>query len=87
MKVANITYCYSIKVGITEMVKEKINKSTVVVCEVLKPIEILTIIKYSQFLLETCIAVDTCMHGKQQNLMSFAIAAVNYNSKVIITMK
>jgi hypothetical protein len=41
------------------MVKEKINKSAVVVCEVLKPIKILTIIEYHQLLLETFIAVDT----------------------------
>ena len=67
IKVANkirITYSYSIKVGVTEMVKEKINKSAVVVGEVLKPIKILTIIEHHQLLLETFVAVDTCMYGK-----------------------
>ena len=52
-------YSYSIKVGVFKVIKEKINKSTVVVCEVLKPIKILTTIEYCQLLLETCIAVDT----------------------------
>ena len=70
------------------MVKEKINQSTVVVCEVLNPTEILTIIKYCQFLLEIWIAIDTCMANNKNFIMplNFATTAVYYNTKVIITV-
>ena len=54
-----MSYSYSIKVSVFEMVKEKINKSTVVVREVLKPTKILTTIEYCQILSETWVAVDT----------------------------
>ena len=54
-----MSYSYSIKVGVFEVVEEETNKSTIVVGEVLKPTEILTTIEYCQLLLETCVAVDT----------------------------
>ena len=58
-----ITYSDSIKVSVTEMVKEKINKSTVVVSKVLKPIKILTVIESRQLLLKICTVLDTCTCG------------------------
>ena len=45
------------------MVKEKINKSTVVVSKVLKPIKILTVIESRQLLLKICTVLDTCTCG------------------------
>jgi hypothetical protein len=56
-----ITHRYSIEVSILKMIKEKINESAIVVCKVLKPIKILTIIKFHQLLLQIRTALDTCM--------------------------
>ena len=56
-----LMYSYSIKVSVFKMAEEKINKSAVVVCKVLEPTKILTIIVLRQLLLETWIALHTCM--------------------------
>ena len=56
-----MTYSDSIKISVFKMAKEKINKSTVVVCKILQPIKIQTIVEFRQLFSETCIAVDICI--------------------------
>ena len=78
-----ITYSDSVKVSVTEMVKEKINKSTVVVSKVLKPIKILTVIECRQLLLKICTVLDTCAcsYGYKYTLDAIYCKSGNFRCK------